>query len=201
MANGNDVVTEQNETPATTERVRVEVDILKPETCPPALKKFYNDTEREGIRMALEAGTVVSERREVKVSKDKSGTGQEERWPYILYRAVKQPGMSTLARGKAEAAKDKPDNYNELTEQQQKKADIDARDGACDYFNYGFSLTLMQPIRVMLANSLGGVEKEIEKQIAQVMKTGLFPSAETARAFIIKQRAEQGMEIPTESVE
>jgi hypothetical protein len=193
MANENEI-----ETVTTTERVRTTVDILKPETCPPALKKFYTDIEREAIKLAIEAGNITSETREVKVSKEKSGTGQEEKWPYVIYRAVKGPGMTALARGRQEAAKDLPDDYDKLNENQQKRATLDSRDGACDYFNYGFSLTLMQPIRVMLTNSLGGVEKEIEKQIAQVMKTGLFTTADSARAFIIKQREEMGMEIPAE---
>jgi hypothetical protein len=199
MANGTET-TETTEQAAET-RQRVVVDILKPETCPPALRKFYTEQERDAIRLGLENKQIVTEQRDVKVSKDKSGTGQEERWPYIVYRAVEAPGMTALARGRAQAAKDLPENFDKLNENQQKRATFESRDGACDYFNYGFSLTLMQPIRVMLANSLGGVEKEIEKQIAQVMKTGLFSTADDARTFIIAQREKQGLEIPAETGE
>jgi len=190
-----------DEANVTTERVRVAVDLLKPETCPPALKKFYSDADREGIRMAMEKGHVVAETRNVKVSKDKSGTGQEELWPYIIYRAVEGPGMTALSRQKMKAATKKPDNFDTLTGNDKLRAENDAKDGACDYFNYGFSLTIMQPIRTMLTNSLGGVDKEIDKQVAQAMKMGIFPSAEEARAMIIAQREKIGLEIPAETGE
>lgn len=184
-----------------TERIRTAVDLLKPETCPPALKKFYTDNDREVIREALEKGHVVAETKNVKVSKDKSGTGQEELWPYILYRAVEGPGMTALSRQKSKAAVKKPDDFDTLTGNAKTLAENNAKDGACDYFNYGFSLTIMQPIRTMLTNSLGGVDKEIEKQVAQAMKMGIFPSAEEARAMIIAQREKIGLEIPAEVAE
>ena len=88
-----------------------------------------------------------------------------------------------------------------LTGNDKLRAENDAKDGACDYFNYGFSLTIMQPIRTMLTNSLGGVDKEIDKQVAQAMKMGIFPSAEEARAMIIAQREKIGLEIPAETGE
>lgn len=193
----NRVDTDQNanET-APAPKVRVTVDVMKPETCPPSLRKFYSDEERKRIQEALDAGTVVAELKEVRVSKEKSGTGATETWPFIMYRAVQGPGMSTLSRGRAVAAKPKPKDFDNLSEKEQAKALIESRDGACDYFNYGFGLSLMQPIRVMLANSLGGVEKAIDKQVAQMMKLNLFPSEEAARAFVISQRDVMGMEIP-----
>lgn len=200
MANGNDNTAVETAAEPT-ERQRVTVDILKPETCPPALRKFYNDVERDAIRMAMESGAIVTEIKNVTVRKDKSGTGKDEVWPYVVYRAVKTPGMTALARGRQEAKKPLPEDFDKLNENQQKRANLEAREGACDYFNYGLGLTLMQPIRVMLANSLGGVDKEIDKQVAQVMKTGLFATADMAREFIIGQREKLGLEIPTEAAE
>jgi len=186
-------------TPETPKRERQLVDVLKPETCPPSLRKFYNDDQRSAIAAALEAGNIVAEVKQVKVSKEKAKSNEDEFWPYVNYRAVKQPGMTALAGGKAAAAvKISPEDYDKLDENGKKRADNDRKDGACDYFNYGFGLTLTQPIRVMLTNSLGGVDKEIDKQITQIMKTGLFGSEDAARAFIIKQRSEMGLEIPND---
>lgn len=195
MGSGNETV----EQVAQPERVRVTVDILKPETCPPSLKKFYSDVEREAIAMAVQNGTIETEVKQVKVGKEKTGTGKDEFWPYVVYRAVKGPGMTALSRGRQEAAKKLPEDFAKRSENEQKRATLEARDGACDYFNYGYTLTLMQPIRVMLANSLGGVEKEIDKQVAQMMKMNLYETQEEARAYIIAQREKRGFEIPAET--
>lgn len=176
-------------------RTRPLVDILVKESCPPALQKFYTDDERAGIAMALEAGDVRREQKNVTVRG--KGDQPDEQWPYYQYTAVNAKGMSALSRMKMDVAtplSEVPD-YDKLSENQKKRAQVNAKDGAADYFNYGFSLTLMQPIRVMLTNSLGGVDKEIEKQVAQIVKTGLFSETE-ARAAVLKQRAERGLEIP-----
>lgn len=171
------------------ETPRIPVDLLKPETCPPALAKFYDEKQRELIRFAVERGSIVTEPKQVKISAEKSGTGKDEFWSFILYRAVKGEGMTALARGRTEAAKDIPEEeYNKLTDAQKAKADIESRDGACDYFNYGYSLTIMQPIRIMLASKVGGVDKEITKQVNQVMRTGLFATEADAKAFVVAQR-------------
>lgn len=186
MANGDVVVNEQVNTE---EPVRVPVDLLKPETCPPALAKFYDEKQRELIKFALEQGSVITETKKVKISSEKSGTGKDEFWEFILYKAVKGPGMTALARGRTEASREvSEEEYNKLNDKQKAQADIEARDGACDYFNYGFSLTIMQPIRIMLASKVGGVDKEIAKQVTQVMRTGLFATEDDAKAFVVSQR-------------
>lgn len=185
MANGTTTETATTETPETP---RIPVDILKPETCPPALAKFYDEKMRENVRFGLENGSIVTETKQVKISAEKSGTGKDELWPFILYRAVKPQGMTLLARGKGEASKEAPADYDKLSDKDKVKADFDMRDGACDFFNYGFSLTIMQPIRVMLASKVGGVDKEIAKQVTQVMKTGLFADENAAKDFVLNQR-------------
>lgn len=177
---------------------RVVVDILQPETCPAPLKKFYSDADRENIRKAVASGDIVPILRKVKVSAKKSGTGQAEYWPFIAYLAAKMPGTTTLSRGLARVSKPKPKNYKDLSATLKLKADIDARDGACDYFNYGFILTITQPIRLMLESSLGGVDREIAKQLSKVMKTGLFASESAAMTFILEQREKMGLAIPTD---
>jgi hypothetical protein len=191
-----------NDATETTEQVeqvteeRVPVDILKPETCPPALKKFYNDNQRERIADSVQKGDIVMEIKNVKISKTKSGTGKDETWPFVLYRAVQAPGMTALAKGKNTASKPLPENLKDLPETAQLKARNDNEDGACDYFNYGFGLTITQPIRVMLASKIGGTDKEVDKQIRQVMKTGLFATEDMARAFVIQQRKSLNLAVP-----
>jgi hypothetical protein len=192
MANG---TTEQVEE-VQTETTREAVDILRPETCPPALKKFYNDVQRENISEQVKAGNIVAETKQVKISAKKSGTGKAEYWPFILYRAVQAQGMTALAKGKVVASKKLPDNYKDLDEKGKKIADAQFEDGACDYFNYGYGLTITQPIRVLLASKIGGVDKEIAKQVAQVMKTGLFGTEDAAKDFVIAQRKSLSMAVP-----
>lgn len=174
------------------------VDLLEPATCPKALQKFYTDAERTAIRKGLESGDIEMILKKVKVSAKKSGTGQAEFWPFKFYRAVKVPGMTVLSRGLGRASVPKPENYKDLSADKKRKADIDARDGACDYFNYGWVLTITQPIRIMLEGSLGGVDKAIAKQVTQAMKTGLFASEAEANQWVISQREKLGLEIPAE---
>ena len=179
------------------QRVRVRVDILKPETCPKGLKDFYNQAQREALAAALAEGHIKVEDKDVTVkdkSKDKSGV--DEKWPYVAYIAQDAAGMAALAGGRNTVAKPLPENYDKLSENDKRKADNAARDGAADYFNYGFGLTITQPIRTMLTNSLGGVEKEIEKQIAQTMKTGIYDTEDEAREAVIAQRRKKGLEVP-----
>lgn len=176
--------------------VRTLVDILKPETCPKALAKFFSEADRAAIAKAVESGDVVREVRRVKVSAKKSGTGQAEYWDFAAYLAAKAPGMTTLARGLARVSKEKPKNYKDLSATLKAKADSDARDGACDYFNYGYILTITQPIRLMLETSLGGVDKAIAKQVVQAMKLGFFANEEAAREFVVAQREKLGLALP-----
>jgi hypothetical protein len=190
--------TETTEPETTTEQtdVRTPVDILQPDTCPPALRKFYSDDQRKAIAAEVAQGNIVTEVKNVKISKKNSGSGKDELWPFILYRAVQAPGMTALAKGNARAGKPIPENYKDLSDNDQKKADVANEDGACDYFNYGFGLTITQPIRVMMASRVGGPDKEIEKQIRQVMKTGLFASEDMAKEFVISQRKTMNMTVP-----
>jgi len=176
--------------------VRVPVDILKPDTCPPALRKFYTQDQRDRIEAEVKAGNIVTEEKNVKISKKNSGSGKDELWPFVLYRAVQAPGMTALAKGNARAAKEKPEDYDKLDENAKKRADNANEDGACDYFNYGYGLTITQPIRVMMASRIGGPDKEIDKQVRQVMKTGLFASEDMARDFVINQRKTMNMSVP-----
>ncbi len=185
MANGETTTTvEEVEAP------RITVDLLKPEKCPPALAKFWTEKDRELVKLGLENGSIVAQTKEVKISKETSKTDKDEFWSFILYRAVKAQGMTALARGKNEAAKDKENfpDYDKLEGKAKEQADFQLRDGACDYFNYGFSLTIMQPIRVMLNSKVGGVEKEIEKQVKKVMSAGLFTTENEGKEFVVGQR-------------
>jgi hypothetical protein len=174
---------------------RVPVDICKPETCPKPLQKFYSDKERENILKAVAAGDIVTSVKNVKISAKKSGTGSAELWPYIHYKAVKGPGMGILSRGLTRASVKLPDNYKSLSAAKKLVADADNTDGACDYFDYGFTLTITQPIRIMLDSSLAGVDKQVDKQVRQVMKTGLF-TEDQARTFVINQREKLKLEVP-----
>jgi hypothetical protein len=194
MANGETEVA--TETTTAVEIERVPVDILKPETCPPALKKFYTDDQRARIQAELTAGNIVTEEKNVKISKKNSGSGKDELWPFVLYRAVQAPGMTALAKGNARAAKKLPEDYDKLTGNEKLRADNANEDGACDYFNYGYGLTITQPIRVMMASRIGGPDKEIDKQVRQVMKTGLFATEDMARDFVVAQRKTIGMSVP-----
>jgi hypothetical protein len=193
MANG---TTETTETTEQVTETREPVDILRPETCPPALKKFYNDVQRENIADAVSKGHIVTEVKNVKISKKNSGTNKDEVWPFILYRAIQAQGMTALAKGKAAASKPLPENFKDLAERDQQRAKNDNEDGACDYFNYGYGLTITQPIRVMLASKIGGTDKEVDKQIRQVMKTGLFATEDLARSFVISQRKSLNLAVP-----
>lgn len=176
--------------------VRTPVDILKPETCPPSLKKFYTDEQRAAIKAQVDAGNVVQEIKNVKISKKNSGSGKDELWPFVNYRAVQSPGMTALAKGNARASKPLPENFKDLTGNEKLRAENAAEDGACDYFNYGFVLTITQPIRVMMASRVGGPDKEIDKQVRQVMKTGLFGTEDAARDFVIAQRKTMNLAVP-----
>lgn len=178
--------------------VRIPVDICKPETCPNPLKKFYTDSERAIILKAVENGDIVTTTKNVKISAKKSGTGQAELWPFIHYKAVKDPGITALSRGLKRASVKLPENFKTLSDAKKKQAENDNRDGACDYFDYGFTLTITQPIRIMLDSKIGGVDKEIDKQVSQVMKTGLFATEILAREFVTAQREKNKVEIPNE---
>ena len=177
---------------------RQPVDLLKPETCPPALKKFYTDDQRAEIARHIEQGNIVAEAKMVTIKKKNTGTGRDETWPFILYRAVQVPGMTALAKGNGRAAKPlpEPEELKKLSERDQLKAKNAAEDGACDYFNYGYGLTISQPVRVLLASRIGGPDKEIDKQVRQVMKTGLFASEDMARSFVIAQRKTLNLSVP-----
>jgi len=175
---------------------RVTVDICKPETCPNPLKKFYTELQRKNILAAVAAGDIVVSVKNVKISAKKSGTGQAELWPYVYYKAVKGPGMTALSRGLTRASAPLPENFKSLTGKKKETAENDHTDGACDYFDYGFTLTITQPIRIMLDSKIGGADKQIEKQIKQVMKTGLFATDDAARIFVISQREKLNLEVP-----
>jgi len=175
---------------------RVPVDICKPETCPNPLKKFYTDQQRANILAAVKAGDIVVSEKNVKISAKKSGTGQAELWPFVYYKAVKGPGMTALSRGLTRSSAPLPENYKSLTGKKKETADNDHIDGACDYFDYGFTLTITQPIRIMLDSKIGGADKQVAKQIAQVMKTGLFATETLARDFVIAQREKLNLEVP-----
>jgi hypothetical protein len=172
------------------------VDLLKPDTCPASLKKFYTDIEREQIAAAVASGDIVTETKNVKISKKKTKS-KDELWPFLNYKAVTQRGMSALSGGRLQAAKEKPENYDQLTGNEKVRVDNSLKDGAADYFNYGFILTITQPIRVMMTSRVGmSPEQEIDKQVAQVMKTGLFADADTAKAFVVAQRKTMNMRVP-----
>ena len=175
---------------------RPTVDLLKPETCPKALAKFYNDAQRQAIRDAISKGWISSVVKHVKIGRTKSGTGQAERWPFVFYFAVQEQGMKILARGYGrKAVKITKAEINKLAENKRPAAIESARDGACDYFNYGWILTINQPIRIMMENSLGGVDKVVAKQVAQIVKTGIY-TEEQALALVLAQREKLGLEIP-----
>lgn len=172
------------------------VDILDPETCPNALKDFYTADQRQAIRDRIADGSVVSVLKRVKMSAKSSGTSKAEYWPYISYRAVRSPGMTALAGGRSDAKVKLPDNYKDLSDVQKKQADNRNQDGACDYFNYGYVLTISAPIRNFLSSKIENPEKAIDKAVAQIMKTGLFKTKEAALAVVIRQRQDNGMPLP-----
>jgi hypothetical protein len=176
---------------------RVTVDLLDPTTCPKPLQKWYTDEQREQIRKGIKDGSIAVSIKRVKVGKKKSGTGKAEFQPFKFYHAMTAPGMTVLSRGLGRKSTSKPDNYKDLSAKDRAKADEAYRDGACDYFNYGWVLTMTQPIRVALENATASVDKAIEKQVAQAMKTGLFLNEAAAHDFVITQREKIGLQIPS----
>jgi hypothetical protein len=176
------------------------IDILNPEaTLPNSIKGFYTDAQRAAIKQALKDGHVTTTLKKVKISADKSGTNKDEFWPYVSYSAVDEEGMQALAGGRmnARVKVDKDaESYKALSKEDKELADADDQDGSADYFNYGYGLTIMQPIRLYMADNVGGASKAVDKQVDQIMKLGLFPDKDKARAFVINQRRELGQDVP-----
>lgn len=176
---------------------RTEIDILVPDTCPNPLKKFYTDGMRETIAKRVETGEIKTRRKYVKLGAKSSGTGKVEYWPFRYYFAVKSIGATALAGGQVDAKPDIPADWKTKSDEDKTAWKAKNRDGVLDYFNYGLGLYLVQPIRNFMVDALEGAEKAIEKQVAQMMKTGLFDEKE-ARAIVVQQRKAKDMELPPE---
>jgi hypothetical protein len=176
---------------------RTEIDILDPSTCPKPLKKFYTDSMREAIAARVSSGEVKTRRKYVKLGAKSSGTKQVEYWPFKYYFAVKSPGATALAGGRVDPKPDLPADWKSKSDEDKAAWKVTNRDGVLDYFNYGLGLYLVQPIRNFMIDELQGVDKAISKQVAQMMKTGLFTEDE-ARDVVLAQRKARGEELPPE---
>lgn len=174
---------------------RTEIDILDPDTCPNPLRKFYTDEMREAIAGRVNSGEIKTRRKYVKLGAKASGTGKVEYWPFKYYFAVKSTGATALAGGAIGPKPDLPSDWKSKSDEDKASWKSKNRDGVLDYFNYGLGLYLVQPIRNFMIDALEGAEKAIEKQVAQMMKTGLFDEKE-ARAIVVAQRKAKDMDLP-----
>jgi hypothetical protein len=176
---------------------RTEIDILDPDTCPNPLRKFYTDEMREQIAAKVSSGEIKTRRKYVKLGSKSSGTTKVEYWPFKYYYAVKTTGATALAGGAIGPKPDLPSDWKSKSDEDKASWKNKNRDGVLDYFNYGLGLYLVQPIRNFMIDALQGAEKAIEKQVTQMLKTGLFTKDE-ARDIVLAQRKARGDELPPE---
>jgi hypothetical protein len=142
----------------------------------------------EVFRNAITAGYLRLTEGEVKISAKSSPTNKDETRQYPKLEALTAEGMAILCGGKIEPATSAPDEGKDERTEDQKKA------GACDYFNYGYDLTVRAKERAALESALEGPEKAIKKAVDALVANAGF-TADEARAMVIAQRQKQGLPV------
>lgn len=140
------------------------------------------------FRAAISAGHLKLTEGEVKISAKSSPTNKDETRAYPKLEALTAEGMAILCGGKIEPATSAPENGKD------ERTDDQKRTGACDYFNYGYDLSIRAKERAALESALEGPEKAIKKAVdALVANAGFSP--EEARAMVVAQRTKQGLPV------
>lgn len=143
-----------------------------------------SDSQKAGIT----AGHLRLTQGEVKISAKASPNGQEASREYAKLEALSAEGMAILCGGKIEPQTPKPEDGKDERTAAQKES------GACDFFNYGYDLTVRATERAQLESTLEGPEKAIKKAVdALVTNSGFEP--EEARAIVIAQRQKKGLPV------
>lgn len=142
----------------------------------------------ELVKSAVDSGDIRVESGEVEISAKASPDNQAHTRPYTRLVALTVAGMQALCGGKIEPATAKPEEGDD------NRTDEEKANGVCDYFNYGFDLSVRSRERSALAASLEGPEKAIAKAVKSLVDNAGF-DAETARATVIAQRQKAGLPV------
>lgn len=143
----------------------------------------------EAFRAGIAASHLRLSEGDVKISAKSSPDGKDHTRPYPKVEALTAEGMALICGGKFEPATAKPEDGTKDERTEAEKAA-----GACDYFNYGYDLSIRATERSKLESELEGPEKAIAKAVKGLVENAGFDE-EGARAVVIAQRTKQGLPV------
>lgn len=163
-------------------------------------KTYITSATPEQIAAAVEAKHILMSVENVTIGAKASPTGKDEKLDYVKLTALDVEGMALLADGKLEAATTAPADVLDADGKVVTAAGKDERtkeqkaNGAADYFNYGFDLSVRQKVRAELAEQIEGPSKVIAKAAEQLVKAGLYDNVAEATEAVKAQRKARGLD-------
>lgn len=153
-------------------------------------KTYITSATPESIASAVEAKHLTMSVEKVTIGAKASPTGKDESLEYVKLSALDAEGMALLSDGKLEASTPAPaeDGAKDERTKEQKA------NGAADYFNYGFDLSVRQKVRAELAEQIEGPSKVIAKAAEQLVKAGLYDNVAEATEAVKAQRKARGLD-------
>lgn len=130
------------------------------------------------VKQGILDGFISHQIEAVTITAKSSPTKKDETRQFDAFYALTIEGMAILSGGKFETQTPTPEGKDDRTDEQK-------RYGACDHYNYGRLLNVRQSERSKLETSIEGPEKQITKNVKNLLAGGMADSEQAAREMAI----------------